>query len=438
MFGYYLDLAWRSLKRSPGITALMVLSIGIGVALAMSSWTLLHLMSHDPIPQKSAVLYFPTIDPWGPAARSKARDGNEPPPLLDYGTATALLREHRATRQAAIFAIGPTVLPKRANAFPFTPKAYAVTNAFFPMLDVPFKYGSGWSPADETGAAQVAVISQRVNNKLFGGADSVGKSITVDGRDYRVVGVVANWNPQPRFFDLLQTQGMNGFANHPTGLYLPFSAAVAAHMGNGSGACFKQPANTGYAAWLHSTCTWISYIAQLDTLAAAQRYKTYLQGFARERFSWPPNVRLHDLMAWLAYRQVVPGNFKVLRLVGIGLLVVCLVDTIGLLLAKFMRRAPEIGIRRALGAPRHSIYAQFLTEGAAIGVAGGILGIIFTVLAMAWMRAQLPRQWIALTQLNAGLLALTLAVAIVATVLASLYPAWRAAHVPPALQVKTN
>src|SRR5690242_609608 len=95
MFGYYLDLAFRSLKRSPGITALMVLSIGVGVALAMTTWTLVHSLAGDPIPRKSARLFVPTLDMWGPEARSKTGD-NDPPVLLDYGTAQALLRDARA------------------------------------------------------------------------------------------------------------------------------------------------------------------------------------------------------------------------------------------------------------------------------------------------------------------------------------------------------
>ncbi|HEX5353038.1 MAG TPA: ABC transporter permease [Rhodanobacteraceae bacterium] len=438
MFGYYLDLARRSLKRSPGLTALMVLSIGVGVALAMSTWTLVHLMSHDPIPQKSAVLYFPTIDAWGPASHSKAKNGDEPPNWLDYATATALLRDHRAKYQSAIYAVIPTVTPRRPGEYPFNVHGYAVTDEFFPMVDVPFKYGGSWSAADEADAAQVAVITAQLSEKLFGAGDSVGKTVVVGGRDYRVVGVMDDWNPQPVFFAISGTQGLNGFATHPTELYLPLSTAVAAKIEPTGEGCFKKPQGSGFADLMHSSCVWLDYMVQLDTPATAQRYKHYLEGFARQRFDWPPNIRLRDLMGWLAYEQVVPGGFKILRLVGVGLLIVCLVDTIGLMLAKFLRRSGEIGVRRALGAPRRAIYAQFLTETAVIGVAGGVLGIVFTWLAMAWMRAKNPDQWAPLTQLNTGLLALTLAVAIIATLLAALYPVWRAAHVQPAWQIKSN
>ena len=439
MFGYYLDLALRSLKRSPGLTALMVLSVGIGVALAMSTWTLVHLMTRDPLPQKSAQIYFPTIDGLGPAWHATANIGDEPPDRLDYSTAMALLRDHRATYQSAIYLISATVTPRRQDQYPFNVVGYAVTDEFFSMVDVPFEHGSGWSSADEAGAAQVAVITAQLSESLFGPGNSVGRTLVVNGRVYRVVGVLSNWNPQPVFFDIDGVQGLNGFATHPTELYLPFNTAVAAGLEpHGGKGCYKQPKTSSFMDLQSSNCAWLSYMVQLNTPTAAQSYKNYLEGLARQRFSWPPNIRLRDLPAWLAYQQVVPDSFKMLHLIGVGLLIVCLVDTIGLLLAKFLRRSGEIGVRRALGAPRRAIYAQFLTEAALIGGVGGVLGIIFTWLAVAWIRAKYPSQWEPLAQLNSGLLALTLAVAIAATLLAALYPVWRAANVQPAWQIKSN
>jgi putative ABC transport system permease protein len=111
MFGYYLELAVRSLKRNIGLTTLMVLSISVGVALAMTTWTLVHMMSRDPIPYKSAHLFIPTVDAWGPSAETK---DNEPPSLFGYATATALMRDHRARFQSAVYWVNPTVIPTQA------------------------------------------------------------------------------------------------------------------------------------------------------------------------------------------------------------------------------------------------------------------------------------------------------------------------------------
>lgn len=436
MFGYYLDLALRSLRRSPGLTALMVLSIGIGVALAMTTWTLVHSLSGNPIPEKSARLFVPTVDMWGPDARTKTGD-NEPPTLLDFATAQALLRDARAKYQSANYWIAPTVVPVQREQHPFNASGFAVTGQFFPMLDVPFRYGSGWSDADDAERAHVAVISSEMNDKLFDGRNSVGQSFTIDGSNYRVVGVLGNWNTQFAYYDV---PAYGGYMVQPVGLFLPFNTAVAAGLQpEGSTDCFKEPAQPGFEAFKQSSCVWISYMAELDTPSSAKQYKEYLENFAHQRFGWPPNVRLHDLMGWLDHLQALPSGVRILPLAGVGLLIVCLVDTIGLMLARILRRSGEIGVRRALGAPRRAIYAQFLTEGAVIGVAGGIAGVCFTALGVWWLAVRFPESWSAmLPHMDAGLLTLTIAIAIVATLVAAVYPIWRAAHVQPAIQVKTN
>lgn len=436
MFGYYLDLAMRSLRRSPGLTALMVLSIGVGVALAMSTWALVHSLAGDPIPAKSARLYVPTIDMWGPEAHTKS-GSNEPPVLLDYGTAQALLRDHRAKYQSAVYWITPTVVPAAPGQHPFNASGFAVTGEFFPMLDIPFRYGHGWSHAADAARAQVAVISGALNDQLFGGRDSVGETLEIDGHNYRVVGVLGDWNGQIAYYDV---PAYGGYMIRPTALFLPFDTAVAMQIPHSGGTlCFKPPEGPGFEGLLRSSCAWISYMAELDTPAAAQRYRDYLDGFARQRFSWPPNVRLRDLTEWLDYLQVLPSALRILPLAGAGLLIVCLVDTIGLMLARFLRRSGEIGVRRALGAPRRAIYAQFLVESALIGVAGGAVGLFLTWLGSLWLGFKYPETWSAMVpRIDLHLLAITIGVAIGATLLAALYPVWRAARVQPAWQVKTN
>ena len=435
MFAYYLELALRSLKRSPGLTALMVLSIGIGVALAMSTWSLVRMMSRDPIPHKSAQLFVPTIDMWGPSAQSSSSGDNEPPDMLDYATAVALMHEHRARFQSPAYWFSSSLVPA-SMGHPFKADGFAVSGELFPMLDVPFLYGSGWSSADDAGRAQVVVISDELNDKVFGGSNSVGKTLNIDGHDYRVAGVLDHWNPQPVYYDV---PAFGGFMTQPIGLFLPFNTAIAAGIShNGDTECVTSPVQSGFVGLLHSSCAWISYMAQLDGPNAAHQYRDYLSGFAQQRFSWPPNIRLRGLMAWLDYLHVVPSGIKILRLVGLGLLIVCLVDTVGLMLAKFLRRSGEIGVRRALGAPRRAIYAQFLTEGAVIGLAGGVLGVLLTWFAMLWLRARFPENWSALTGVDVQLLGSTLLVSIAATLLAVLYPTFRAAQVQPAWQLKSN
>ena len=79
------------------------------------------------------------------------------------------------------------------------------------------------------------------------------------------------------------------------------------------------------------------------------------------------NVRLRNVMEWLDQEKVVPSDVRLQSWLAIGFLVVCLVNTVGLMLAKFLRRAGELGVRRALGASKREIFKQLLIEAGVVG-----------------------------------------------------------------------
>jgi putative ABC transport system permease protein len=441
MLGYYVDLAVRSLKRSPGLTVLMILAIGFGVAASMTTYSVFRAVSGDPIPWKSSQLFVPQIDMWGPKGHGGDGDNGDPPDAMDYTDALALMHDHRAKYQSAMYMISPSLVPSQTGKHPINVGGHAVYSEFFPMTDAPFQYGNGWTAADDEQRAAVAVISDKINQKLFAGANSVGKTIDIDGKDYRVVGVLKAWNPQPRFYDVSNT---GGFTTNDEDLFIPFLRAIDVDMANsGNTNCVDIPAQSGFKGLQQSSCIWMSYMVQLDDAPSVEAYKSYLDGYAREqqhagRFSWAPNNRLRNLPKWLDAEHVVPTDTEISLLVAIGLLVVCLVNTAGLLLAKFLRRSGEIGVRRALGAPRTAIYAQFLVEAAIVGFSGGLLGLLLTGVGIHSVSWVLPKDIASLARLDISLLLLTLVVAVVATVLAGIYPTFRASRVQPAWQLKSN
>ncbi|GLQ47677.1 ABC transporter ATP-binding protein [Dyella lipolytica] len=440
MLGYYVDLAVRSLKRSPGLTLLMVLAIGFGVAASMTTYSVFRAVSGDPIPWKSSQLFVPQIDIWGPKGRLDG-DNGEPPDAMDYTDAVALMRAHRAKYQSALYRISPSIVPPDPSKHPVSVGGHAVYSEFFAMLDAPFKYGSGWSADSDEQRAAVVVLNSKLNQKLFAGANSVGKTVDIDGKDYRVVGVLDNWNPKPEFYDVVNT---GGFTTDQEDVFIPFQRAIDVGMTNdGNTNCSEIPKESGFVGLQKSSCVWIAYMAELDDKAAVAAYKDYLDGYFRDqkqagRFNWPLNNRLRDLPAWLDSQHVVPSDTKISLVVALGLLVVCLVNTAGLLLAKFLRRSSEIGVRRALGAPRLAIYTQFLIEAGIVGLTGGLLGLFLTwagVISVGWV---LPKEIATLAHVNLSLLVLTLLVAVIATMLAGIYPTFRASRVQPALQLKSN
>ena len=69
MFLHYLDLSWRSFKRTPLVSFLMVLAIAIGIGVTMTSLSVYHMMSADPIPEKVATFILFSYKPWMKAVR---------------------------------------------------------------------------------------------------------------------------------------------------------------------------------------------------------------------------------------------------------------------------------------------------------------------------------------------------------------------------------
>lgn len=435
MFGYYLDLALRSLKRSKVLTALMVLSIALGIGASMTTLTVLHLVSGDPLPGRSDTLYYPQVDA---RDNSGTLAGEEPPAQVTLIDGLNLLQAKRADRQALM--TGGTV-PVQSDSVaidPFYVEARYTTRDFFAMFGAPFRYGHGWSEADDEAKARNVVVSSTLNERLFGGGNSVGRTLRISDSLFRIVGVLDDWAPSPHFYDL--NTGTYGYAEQ---VFIPLQTALDLHLQHdGSSDCWGNGTGGTATTYPSPTCVWLQFWVQLDTPAKAASYKEFLTNYSAQqkalgRFAKAPNVRLRNVMQWLAYQQVVPNDVRLQTALAFGFLLVCLVNTIGLMLAKFLRRSSELSVRRALGAPRRAVFAQLLIESGVVGIVGGVAGLLLALLGL-WVVRHRPADYASLAHLDFEMLLTTFFTALVASLLAGLLPAWRACQVTPALQLKSN
>jgi putative ABC transport system permease protein len=212
------------------------------------------------------------------------------------------------------------------------------------------------------------------------------------------------------------------------------------HWGNMD--CWGRRSTGGSPLDLNSSCAWVQYWVEFDKPEDAAAYRDYLVAYseaqrAAGRFERPANVRLRDVMDWLGAQKVLPADVRLQTWLAFGFLAVCIVNMVGLLLAKTLRRSGEIGVRRALGATRGDIFRQFLVEAVLLGGAGALLGLLFAQGGL-WLVRQSPNDYAPLAELDAAMLALTLGLALLASLIAGLLPAWRAALVPPAVQLKVQ
>ncbi|RMH92845.1 FtsX-like permease family protein [Lysobacter pythonis] len=433
MFGYYLKLALKSLKRNKALTVLMVLTIAVGIGATMTTLTVFRTLAGDPIPDKSERLFRVQLDMYPGTAK---KTNSEPPADLSRYDAETLLAARRAKAQAITVA-STIVIEAGAAAQPFIATARNASADFFPMFQVPMKHGKPWSRADDDARARVAVITPELNDKLFGGADATGKTVRLEDTEFRIVGVMDEWRPTPRFYD----NNASTFGKTEM-VFVPYATARELEWGNsGSMNCFSA-SRQGKDTDLNQPCVWLQYWVELESPARAAEFKRYLENYSGQqkaagRFARPPNVRLRNVMAWLDFTKAVPSDVKLQLWLSLGFLIVCLVNVVGLLLAKFLRRSGEIGVRRALGASRGQIFMQLLIEAALVGLAGGVAGLALAFLGL-WGVRQQPAQYAELASMNLPMLASTFAVALLASLLAGALPAWRAMRIAPAIQLKTQ
>ncbi|HWX78642.1 MAG TPA: ABC transporter permease [Steroidobacteraceae bacterium] len=441
MFYYYLGLALRSLKRNLVLTVLMIAAIGVGIGASMTMLTMFRAMDHDPIPQKSRQLFTVQVDNWGPKAKGKIfNDKENLQTQLSYIDALGLMNAHAAHRQSAMYVTGAALTPSNPDLLPFQVQIRATYADFFGMFGTPFLMGAPWTAADDAAHADVVVLSRELNDKIFGGANSVGRTVNLDNHEYRVAGIMDRWEPIPKFYDL-----NNDTFGKSEDVFLPFTRAIDGQMvtwgnNNCSGAALP---GSGFEGRLRSDCIWLQFWAELPTAADVERYRFFVNNYAADqqrsgRFTWPPHTKIRDVREWLVHEHAVSDEVRILVMVSFSFLLVCLLNAMGLMLAKIMGRAGDIGVRRALGASRRAIFGQCLIEAGVIGFAGGLLGLLLTALGLMGLRALLSEQVSRVTHFSATDIAIGVTLAVVATTLAGLYPTWRAAQVQPAWQLKAQ
>jgi putative ABC transport system permease protein len=135
---------------------------------------------------------------------------------------------------------------------------------------------------------------------------------------------------------------------------------------------------------------------------------------------------------------VTPKELTVMLVVSLLFLAVCALNLMGLLLAKFLARAPEIGVRRALGASRKQVFVQHVVECELVGLLGGVLGVALSLGAVAvangWLKTMVQRG--DLVRFDATMAAFAFGLSLLAGLLAGVYPAWRVCRIPPAVHLK--
>jgi putative ABC transport system permease protein len=438
MFNYNIKLAFKSMRRNPVMTALMVAAIAVGIGVSMTTLTVYHMMSSNPIPAKSDVLFAVTLDSWNPLRPFDDDEPERAPHQLTFHDAERLVALAGGKRQAAMFESSLIIEPLGDDDLPFEAGARVTYSDFFPMFNVPFLYGSGWDKSADSAAEPVVVLTKKLNERLFGGENSVGKSLTMNGTRFQVVGVMDTWEPTPRFYDPI-----NGAFQEVNEMFIPYSLTrVMELQSEGSDWGWKDEDIASFEQWLNSEAVWVQYWVELDSPAARDDYLDHLNAYVNEqkrlgRFERPLNNHIYNVEEWMDYHKVVARDSRVLVGLSFLFLLVCLLSTIALTLTKFVGKKAETSLRRALGASRQTIFKQQIVEVSLIGLAGGVIGLLLVVAGLQGIR-YLYDSAPGLVRLDWLMVLTALGIAVVSSMIAGLYPAWRVCRIPPATQLKTQ
>ena len=448
MFQYNLKLALKSLRSRVGLTALMAITIGIGIGLLMTMVTIAYQSQKIPFLGISESLYMVQMDSRHAAAREvteRRRMVN-----LTYRDAMNLYNAQTpASAQTFNFKVLPILAVDDQSTRPIQGIVDATTASFFTMFDAKFIYGQAWDKSENN--APVVVITKEANDTLFGGQNSVGKTLTVGSAKARVVGVLDDWNAKRRVFD-------GTFTSHRMDdAFVPYQFAIDANMPRWQRMrChpqeyefFNEFVTTDIEGLMNSECTWVNFWAKIESSEQAEQYFQFTEQYVTEQKEYGRFVRpiqnyvtnIDDQVAGF----VQNGWNRELNLLAKLFFFVCLVNAVGMLLTKFLSGSKEVSLRRALGAKKQAIMGQHLMEVSIIGVLGGVVGVFVSLLGLHLMKhvrmyaTDFTADMQTLNhayQLDWTMAGVAIAVAIISTVVVGLYPILRIVNVSPASQLK--
>ena len=266
------------------------------------------------------------------------------------------------------------------------------------LTSIDLEDGRFFTTNEESHAAQVTIIGWDVKDEMFGQLDPLGRIIRVDGKPLRVIGT-------------MRKQGSVLGQSQDKQLYIPLRTYEKLYGARNSLALFIKP-NGGIPA----------INASEDEVRTILRSRRNTPFNAKDPFSFVTGEALQNV-----WRNISGGAFALMIFIsGISLGVGGIVIT-NIMLVSVVERTREIGIRRALGARKRDIMLQFLTEAVMLSGGGGVAGILLGSAISFGIRSAFPLP----TSVTPGLLVGGIVVSLVTGVIAGIFPARKAASLPP-------
>jgi putative ABC transport system permease protein len=387
--------ALRVMRKNPGFTAIAILTLALGIGANTAIFSVVYAVLLKPLPftnpQQLVVVFAAKPQEGVP------KTGTSFPNFEEWRAQNTVFSELAGNQEHDLNVTG--------RGEPFVAHTGVVTTELFPLLAVPPLAGRTLVSADgKPGAAPVVILSENLWRGRFGSDPNiVGSSVSLDKRLFTIIGVMPAGFRSPflaRKQDIwvptLDDPLFGGWMARRSGHWLP----VIGRLKPGVSVAQAQ--------------------AEMETVSAR-----LAKEFPADNEGW--TVRVVPLQSEIV-GDVKPALLVLLGAVGLVLLIAC-ANIANLLLARATSRAKEMSVRIALGAGRGRIVRQLLTESAALGLLGGIAGMLLAFWGVNGLRTLLPAEIADSHEINVDghVLGFALLLSIVASFIFGLAPALFAA-----------
>ena len=377
--------AFRRLLKSPGFTAVAVLTLALGIGANTAIFSVVNGVLLEPLPYSEperlvGVFHFSE-------GRRATMSG---PNFWDVAAQSTTLAASAAYARARVILTG--------QGEPVRLDAADVSGAFFDLLGVPPLAGRSFRHDDnQPGRPRVAILSYGLWQQRFGGrADAVGRKITLDGVSTEIIGVMPA-----------------GFA-FPAGrvLWLPLEYT-------------KELTTTQRGAW------YLNVIGRAKPGVALDQVRAEVETIGRQLAAKYPDSNEGVGITAMPLLEAMVGDIRrsvlvLLGAVGFVLLIAC-VNVANLLLARAAARESEMAVRTALGAGRGRLVRQLLTESVLLSVVGAGFGLLLAVWGVEVLVGMQPQGIPRLdnVQIDRTVIAFTMSLGVLTGLVFGLFPAFQ-------------
>ena len=351
MMSFWQDIRYglRVLGKNPGFTAIAILTLALGIGANTALFSVVNGVLLNPLPFPSPDQLLAVYSKTGTFQESSISYPN----FLDWQKDNHSFAALSAFRSDDYKMVGAGE-PERVHI-------HMISAEFFPALGLPPLLGRTFSPEeDQAGAGPVTILGDGLWKRKFGlSLDVLGKSITLNGKSYTIIGVA-----QGRITGL-----------SPTDLYVP--------IGQWTDPTFRD----------RRISMGMNSIGRLKPGVTIELARADMNRIAENLAAAYPEADKGTGVSLIPLKADVVGNVKGILLVLLGavsfvLLIAC-VNVANLLLARSTGRTREFAIRAALGASPARVIRQLLTESVLLGVAGGCIGLLLAKLGVRVLLATL-------------------------------------------------